>query len=96
MEAGSRLPCSPAQLRAWMVEYITSVLAIPAAEIDTEATFDSFGFDSVEAVVMAGVMEEEFSVPVDPIQLFEHPTIAAFAARYGQEDHPAAASPPVS
>lgn len=96
MEAGSRLPCDRARLRAWMVDYITAVLAIPPSEIDTEASFDSFGFDSVEAVVMAGVMEEEFGVPVDPIQLFEHPTITAFATRYAQEEHSVLSHPPAS
>ena len=84
MDAGSRLPCDRAQLRSWMIDYITAVLAIPVEKIDANATFDSYGFDSVEAVVMAGVMEEEFGVPVDPIQLFEHPTIADFSARRRQ------------
>ena len=58
------------------------------------ATFDSYGFDSVEAVVMAGVMEEEFGVPVDPIQLFENPTIADFAAQYGRQQTPSAVTRP--
>ena len=96
MNAGSRLPCDRAQLRSWLIDYITAVLAIPVETIDADATFDSYGFDSVEAVVMAGVMEEEFGVPVDPIQLFEHPTIADFSARYAREETPATASPPAS
>ena len=96
MDSGSRLPCDRAQLRSWMIDYITAVLAIPLETIDADATFDSYGFDSVEAVVMAGVMEEEFGVPVDPIQLFEHPTIADFSARYASEEAPAPVSPPAS
>ena len=48
-------------------------------QVPTDQTFDTYGFDSVEAVVMAGVMEEEFGVPVDPIQLLEHPSIDDFA-----------------
>jgi acyl carrier protein len=81
----SRIPVDQETLQAWMANYILSVLDLPAAQIRTDQTFDTYGFDSVEAVVMAGVMEEEFGVPVDPIQLFEHPTIEDFARTYGRD-----------
>jgi acyl carrier protein len=79
---GDRLPCDEAKLRAWLINYITSVLNLPGEGVPTDQTFDSYGFDSIEAVVMAGVMEEEFGVQVDPIQLFEHPSIDAFAKHW--------------
>jgi len=81
----SRLPTSKETLRLWMLNYILSVLDLPAEQIPTDKTFDTYGFDSVEAVVMAGVMEEEFGVPVDPVQLFEHPTIDDFATAYASD-----------
>jgi acyl carrier protein len=80
----SRLPCDRETLRAWMVGYIDSVLAPPGG-VPTDKMFDSYGFDSVEAVVMAGVMEEEFAVPVDPVQLFEYPTIDDFASAFASD-----------
>jgi acyl carrier protein len=75
-----RLPCDAKTLRAWMVSYIGSVLDLPPGGPPTGETFDTYGFDSVEAVVMAGVMEEEFSVPVDPVLFFENPSIDQFVA----------------
>ena len=42
---------------------------------------------------MAGVMEEEFGVPVDPVQLFEHPSIEAFAAAHASDGETVAAAP---
>lgn len=75
----SLIPVDAETLRAWMVRYITAVLDLPETVSITE-TFDAYGLDSVEAVVMAGVMEEEFCVPIDPINLFEHPSIELFAA----------------
>jgi acyl carrier protein len=69
-------------LRAWMVQYISSVLDLPEGQLQTSASFASYGLDSVEAVVMAGVMEEEFRVPVDPVQFFEHHTIDDFVETY--------------
>lgn len=73
------IPVDADTLRAWMVRYITTVLDLPDG-VSAEQTFDQYGLDSVEAVVMAGVMEEEFCVPIDPIWLFEHPSIDRFAA----------------
>jgi acyl carrier protein len=58
---------------------------MPSEGFPTAARFDSFGLDSVEAVVMAGVLEEEFRVPVDPIQFFENPSIDAFVAAYASD-----------
>ena len=75
------------ELRRWMIDYITAVLKIDAATLSTSATFDSIGLDSVEAVVMTGVMEEHFGVEVDPELLFENPSIDAFAAAHaGRHD----------
>lgn len=71
-------PIDPAKLSAWMVGYITSILSLPPEKVPTNARFDVYGLDSVEAVIMAGVMEEEFGMQVDPIELFEHPSIDQF------------------
>lgn len=68
----------PAALRTWMIDYICSVLALDAATFSTSATFDSYGLDSVEAVLMAGLMEEEFGVQIDPVRLFEAPSVDLF------------------
>ena len=70
----------PQALRTWMVNYICSVLSQNPATFSTTATFDSYGLDSVEAVLMAGVMEEEFGVQVDPARMFEAPRVDQFVA----------------
>jgi len=63
----------------WMISYISSVMDIEAEKINIEDRFDLLGLDSVEAVIMAGLMEEEFSTAIDPLELYENPSIAAFA-----------------
>jgi acyl carrier protein len=80
-----RFPVDVGTLRDWMARYVAGVLAPEDGVVPTDRNFDTYGFDSVEAVVMAGVMEEEFCVPVDPVQLFEHPSIDAFAAAHASE-----------
>jgi acyl carrier protein len=79
-----RLPCDSETLRNWMVAYIAGTLALPDG-VPTDKTFDTYGLDSVEAVVMAGVLEEEFATQVDPVQLFEHPSIDAFVAAFASD-----------
>jgi acyl carrier protein len=82
-----RLPRDSETLRNWMVSYIDGILSVPGG-VQTDKTFDTYGFDSVEAVVMAGVMEEEFGVQIDPVQLFEHPSIDAFVRAFASDGAP--------
>lgn len=70
------------QVRSWLVNYISGVLDIPKMDFPIEGRFDSYGLDSVEAVIMAGVLEEDFRVPVDPMELFEHPSVKEFASAF--------------
>lgn len=72
----------PQAVRGWMVSYICGVLGLDPAAFSTSARFDVYGLDSVEAVIMAGVMEEEFQVIVDPNQFFENPSVDEFVAAF--------------
>lgn len=64
----------------WMVQHIGSVLDMPKDNFPIEDRFDAYGLDSIEAVIMAGLLEEEFGVPIDPMDLFQNPSVAKFAA----------------
>jgi acyl carrier protein len=70
----------PNVLRSWMVKYICLVLGLDEATFSTSDHFDVYGLDSVEVVIMAGVMEEEFQVLVDPNQFFDAPSVDEFVA----------------
>ncbi len=72
----------PALLKDWMVKYICGVLGLDRASFSTADRFDVYGLDSVEAVIMAGVMEEEFQVIVDPHQFFDTPSVDEFVAAF--------------
>lgn len=72
----------PNQLRGWMTNYICGVLGLDRTTFSPAARFDTYGLDSVEAVIMAGVMEEEFRVIVDPNQFFETPSIDEFVRAF--------------
>jgi acyl carrier protein len=81
----SRIPCDAATLRAWLVTYIGSVIGLPD-RVPTDQPFESYGFDSFEIVVMAGVLEEEFGVPVDSARIFETPSIDGVVAAFADGD----------
>jgi acyl carrier protein len=72
----------PVFLRDWMAKYICAVLGLDRAKFSTADRFDTYGLDSVEAVIMAGVMEEEFQVIVDPHQFFDTPSIDEFVTAF--------------
>jgi acyl carrier protein len=72
----------PTVLKDWMVKYICGVLGLDRATFSTCDRFDVYGLDSVEAVIMAGVMEEEFQVVVDPQRFFEAPSVDEFVAAF--------------
>ncbi|MCA0920129.1 acyl carrier protein [Pseudooceanicola nanhaiensis] len=69
-----------------MVTYIAQLLSLDPAGINTADRFDSFGMDSIEAVVMAGIMEEEFGVQIEPMLLVDNPSIDLFSAAFGRKD----------
>ncbi len=68
-----------ASIRTWMIRYVRSVLNLSDDDVTVAKQFDAYGLDSVEAVIMAGVMEEEFRVVIDPMEMFEHPSIERFS-----------------
>jgi acyl carrier protein len=63
------------ELRSWIVRYVAAVLDLDPDAIETDKAITDYGFDSAESVIMSGVMEEEFSIEVDPTVFFENPTI---------------------
>jgi acyl carrier protein len=71
-------PRDAATVRTWLVGYITSVLDVPTDPFPAAEPFNSYGFDSTEVVIMAGVMEEEFGVELEPAILFENPSVDGF------------------
>jgi acyl carrier protein len=68
-----------------MAKYICSVLGLDSATFSTSDRFDVYGLDSVEVVIMSGVMEEEFQVLVDPNQFFDAPSVDEFVAMFAAE-----------
>jgi acyl carrier protein len=65
----------------WLISYLAHALQIPEDKIDIDASFDNFGIDSVAAAAMMGDLAKWLGAEVDPVVVFECPTIARLAAR---------------
>lgn len=62
-----------------MINYITSVIDVPADPFPVEDQFDLYGLDSVEITIMCGMMEEAYGIEVNPTEVFENPSVAALS-----------------
>ncbi len=67
-------------LRRWVRSYLAEILFIPEPEVELDRTLDSYGLDSIEAVLMAGDLEEELGIEIDPAAFLQYPTIEAMVA----------------
>ncbi|MEV4757002.1 acyl carrier protein [Micromonospora sp. NPDC049559] len=66
-------------LTDWLVERVAYYVERDPAEIDPTRQLTIYGMDSVYTLGLAGDIEEEFGVPVDPTVAWDNPTIEAIA-----------------
>lgn len=85
MQEAVKYDIDPVVLRAWMMKYVCEAAKVDPAKFSGSERFDVLGLDSFEAVIMAGKMEEEFKVIVEPEQFFEAPSVDAFMAAFTNE-----------
>ena len=71
------------QVKNWMVAYVAEVWNGNQADVNVHDTFDALNLDSVEAIIMAGLMEEEYDIEIDPRELYDNPSIALFSKHLG-------------
>lgn len=76
---------SAAELERWMTEYLAGVLHTTPDQIDTSAPFDRFALDSVQAVGMTGDLEEWLGYRIDPMVLYDYPTIERLASHLAEQ-----------
>lgn len=58
---------------------IASETGIPAAEISDSASFFDLGLNSISAVFILDVLEKELKVDMNPLFLWDYPTVGLLA-----------------
>jgi len=71
---------TPAEVEAWIVAYVSRLLALPEHTIGRGRTFKEIGLDSMMVVVMTEELGAWLRRDIDPTTAYNYPTIRTFAA----------------
>jgi polyketide synthase 13 len=74
-----RADFTEAQIRAAIRASLASALAVPENTLDDERDFESYGLPSLEAVELAGELEDFLGREIDAEIIFDHPSVAQLA-----------------
>ena len=64
-----------AEIQEWFVEALAKVTDVSPEKIESTVPFEHFGLDSVTAVGLTGELEEWLGFEVDPMAVYDYPTI---------------------
>ncbi len=78
-------PTTAAEIGAWLTDQIAGILSVPEDDIDPDATFDSFGLASRDAVSLSGDLEDYLNLRLSPVLLYQHPTIRKLSEHLAEE-----------
>jgi acyl carrier protein len=81
----STIAVRPTTIQSWLVERVADYLERAPQHVDPVVPLAELGLDSVSAVNLCGEIEDRWSLEVDPVLVFEYPTIADIAAYLASE-----------
>jgi acyl carrier protein len=68
---------SAAEIEQWLLERLQARLGEGAEEVDSHMPFSYYGLTSIDAVVLAGELQEWLGAPVSPTLTWDYPTVSA-------------------
>ena len=76
---------SSAEIEAWLVANISSILGVNPEDIDIKEPLDSYGLDSAQAMTIASKAQKFIGFKLSLIHLWYYPTIEELAQRLAEE-----------
>jgi acyl carrier protein len=73
-------------IQDWLIEQVAQRLDLDPDEIDSYASFESFGMESSEALVLLNSLEQWLGRSVPPVLVWNYPTIAQLSERLAEGD----------
>lgn len=64
---------------AWLAERVAHMLELDIANVDVDRPLAELGLSSLQAVELAGDLENRLGRAVDPTVVYDHPTITDLA-----------------
>lgn len=59
----------------WLIEYLSTLLGIDVAQVDTSMSFDDYGIDSRDAMGMVGDLGDWLDVELETTIIHDYQTI---------------------
>ena len=79
-EKETLVPASYDEFRNWLIGYVDDVWGIPdSLDLNGNIDFESLGMDSLEAHMMASLIEDAYGISFEPMLLLEYPTLNELA-----------------
>lgn len=72
-------PASKLSHITWLTDRVAHLLAMDAVDVDADRPLAELGLSSLQAVELAGDLEDRLGRPVDPTVVYDYPTIADLA-----------------
>ncbi|HSZ73449.1 MAG TPA: acyl carrier protein [Rhizomicrobium sp.] len=73
-------------VRNWVRRHLAKVLGVAPDEIAFDRTLGHYGLDSVDAVLMAGEMEEALRIEIDPASFLQYENFEQMIAALESEN----------
>jgi acyl carrier protein len=74
-----------AEIQDWFTHTLAKITNSAPEDIDATVPFDSFGLDSVAAVGLTGELEDWLGCSVDPMAVYDYPTIELLSKHLAEE-----------
>jgi acyl carrier protein len=71
-------------IQDWLIDQLAVRLDLEPDDIDIDASFESFGMESAEALVMLTQLEQWLGRTVPPVLVWNYPTIAQLSQRLSE------------
>ncbi|AGA31109.1 hybrid non-ribosomal peptide synthetase/type I polyketide synthase [Singulisphaera acidiphila] len=81
------------EIEAWLIARVAATLGIQAKQIDTQTPFAGYGLSSLQAVGLAGELQDWLGQPLSPTLVYEYPTIGELAGHLAGAAHNPVAEP---
>jgi acyl carrier protein len=78
---------------AWVRDHLAKVRGVAPESVTLDKGFSSYGLDSVDAVLMAGELEEAFGIEIDPARFLQFDSFQAIIAALAADIDKTASAP---
>jgi polyketide synthase 13 len=67
------------EYQTWLQDELAKLMELSAEQLPVNAELTSLGVDSLVAVRLAGLISDRLGATIDPMAMFDHPTIESLA-----------------